>query len=189
MTTGVVWSDGTGDYLHCPGLPNEKQKDQSTALAGATGISGGTAATIPASFFRQHWGDALNGVGECHQLPDDKVDDIPCTVVASTIDSAAGKKMTTTLWIGQQDHLIHKFQQVASGLPSIPPVNDDSVKSILQGENKPAIPEAIAALRTQLNNAQEAAKKLSAHGITFIQIHRNIQTNQAFTAADFRPDK
>ena len=50
-SVGVTWSDGTGDFLQYSGLPTQKSRNRQMALAGATGISGGAAASIPGTFF------------------------------------------------------------------------------------------------------------------------------------------
>jgi hypothetical protein len=121
-------------------------------------------------------------------LADESVDNIPCKVVTSTLHQS-GKLMTTTLWLGQQDHLIHKSQEVMNGVPAIPAMDDTAVKQVLQLQNKPATPEAIAAMREQLKSAQDAAKTLADGGITFVQIHHNIQVNPTLAPADFRPEK
>jgi hypothetical protein len=93
--------------------------------------------------------------------------------------------MTTTLWIGKRDHLIHQTQTVMEGLTiRMPQESDSDLKTILERQNKPATPEAIAALRTEL----EASMKLARSG-TFVstQTHENISLNQNFSPADFAP--
>jgi hypothetical protein len=87
---GMAWCDGTGDYLRFAGRADEKQKDRETVLAGATGISGNAASTIPASFFHEQWGAVLNSIGDCHVLPDEPVDSIACSVVISVIHRKGG---------------------------------------------------------------------------------------------------
>jgi hypothetical protein len=185
---GIAWSDGTGDYLRFAGSANEKQKDRQTVLAGATGISGNVASTVPASFFHEQWGAVLSGIGDCQILPDETVDDISCKVITSVIQTH-GADLKMKLWIGQSDHLIHQFEETTSGLPSVPAVNDAAIKSMLQRQNKPVTPEAIAALRLQLTNAQTMAKKMMQSGVVFTQVHHNIHTNQTFVPTDFRPEK
>jgi hypothetical protein len=177
---GVVWSDGTGDYLRFAGKADEKQKDRTTALAGATGISSNAASMIPAAFFHEQWGDVLSGVGDCQVLPDEPVDNVTCRVVTSVIP-ARGTKIRMKLWIGDADHLIHKFEETMSGPPAMPALSDATVTSMLKQQNKPVTPEAIAALRKQLTTARDMANKMMQKGgVVFTQVHHNIQTNQAF---------
>jgi beta-lactamase regulating signal transducer with metallopeptidase domain/outer membrane lipoprotein-sorting protein len=186
---GVVWSDGTGDFLRSIGLMNEKQKDREMALASATGISEGAASDLPGTFFDSNWGGNLKSVLEYQLKPDESVDQVACHVVTGTMKSA-GMTLTSTIWIGQQDHLIHKIQQVSSGAPALPKLGDSELKSILENQNKPATPEAISALRTQLDSAQDMVKTmLQKGGFTFTQIHQNIETDKTFAPADFQPEK
>jgi hypothetical protein len=142
---GVAWSDGTGDFLRYPGNATESQKNRQMALAGATGISGGAAATIPGTFFADGWGDVLSGAEDEHLKPDETIDQIACHVVMATMHPR-GATVTITCWIGQQDHLLHKIQTVRLGLPG---------------------------------NAQA--------DVISTQVHQNIETDQTFSAADFKP--
>src|ERR1019366_6023930 len=47
---GVVWSAGEGDFMVMGDGDAQKQASRQLALGGATGISGGAAATIPGTF-------------------------------------------------------------------------------------------------------------------------------------------
>lgn len=189
MGQGAAWSDGTGDFLRSASMANEKQKDREMALGGATGISSGVAATIPGTFFDQNWGNALGAAGTHVLKPDEAVDKIPCHVVETKIESR-GMTLTATCWIGRQDHLIHKYQEVTSGAPQLPKFDDAMLKSVLQSQGKPVTPEALTTLRNFMNSAQESAKSmLGKGGVTFIQLHQNIETTQAFAPADFTPEK
>jgi hypothetical protein len=186
---GATWSDGTGDFLRYPGAVNEKVKDRQTALAGATGISGGAAANVPGAFFSDAWGgSALSGAGDVQLKPDETVEQVACHVVVSTIHPR-GATLTITSWIGLQDHLIHKIQTVTSGMPPAPKLDDSELKSILQTKNKPATPEAIAALRDQMSAGEEIAEKLQKSGMISTQIHENIETDKTFTVDDFKPGR
>lgn len=186
-SSGAAWSDGTGDYLRIPGRAAEKEKDREAVLAGATGISTGAAATIPASFFHENWGGVLNGIGVCHLLPDETVDGVPCHVVTSFLQSH-GKTTNTTLWLGQQDHLIRQLVLTSKGATVLPKMDDAMLAKVLQAENKPVTPEAMAALRQQMAAAQSIANKMmNGKGITFTENHRAIMTNKAYTPADFQP--
>ena len=109
-TTQAVWSAGSGDFLLAWGGGQTKYKDMETALAGATGISGGAASTIPGTFFKMNWGNQLGGpvAGEKRQA-DEKVGDVDCFVFSSEL-----KGRTKKIWIGKQDFLIHQVQNVTS---------------------------------------------------------------------------
>jgi hypothetical protein len=52
----------------------------------------------------------------------------------------------------------------------------------LQARNQPATPENLAALRAEMNQAQERAGKT---GFVFTQTHENIVVNGQYPASDF----
>ena len=206
ISKGVVWSDGSGDYFVMGAAGQEKDakpqkmSDMQFALSAATSVSGSAAATIPGTFFKQNWGDVLrvaaSGRSQLTKESDEKVVGIDCYVVSSTIDPAkfpnqgklpnnTGKlgTTTTTLWIGKRDHLIHQTRATIEGATITPPRESDSaIKTILERQNKPVTPEAIAALRTELETAMKQAQ-----GAKFVltQTHENISVNQKFSPADF----
>ena len=176
------------------------------ALAAAAGISGQASATIPGTFFKQNWDDALKlnpAKSTLERLKDEKVDDIDCFVLSTTIDPAnlpnqgklpdnAGKvrKTTTTLWIGKQDYLIHQSQTLMEGAAiTLPVMSDSKIKAMLENQNEPATPEAIAARRTMLDAAIKQAQSMMASGkFVFTQTHEKIAVNSSFSAADFAQD-
>jgi outer membrane lipoprotein-sorting protein len=187
MSQGVVWSDGTGDYLQAPGIDSKKQTNREMALAGATGISGGVAASIPGTFFAEKWGDKLSGAHE--RKADEKVDGVDCYVLTSTINRN-GTNLLTTLWIGQQDSLIHQTKTKMDGMPKMPVIDDATLTKILNNQNKPVTPEALDALRKQLSSAQDmAATMMKGGGIEFTELHTNIVTDKTFNPDDFKPAK
>jgi hypothetical protein len=63
-----------------------------------------------------------------------------------------------------------------------PPESDSDIKAILERQNRPATPEAIAALRTELEHSLKLAQGAK---YIFIQTHENIAVNPRFTPADF----
>jgi hypothetical protein len=69
---------------------------------------------------------------------------------------------------------------------NMPRQSDDSLKTILQRQNKPATPEAIAALRAELEAAmKQASSSLKSGMFVFTQTHENIVVNRKFSPADF----
>jgi copper oxidase (laccase) domain-containing protein len=92
-------------------------------------------------------------------------------------------KITTTLWIGKRDHLIHQTRTTMEGATITPPQESDSdIRTILERQNRPATPEAIAALRTGLEQSMKLAQGTK---YIFTQTHENIVVNPRFTPADF----
>ena len=198
---GVVWSAGDGDFMLMnrngrPIINPEKHKDMQTALASATGVSGQASATIPGTFFKQNWGNELNPASlGLQKQADEKANGVDCYVVSSRTAPKAGQKVavqktTTTLWIGKLDHLIHQTQIVLEAASiTLPQFSDTDLKNMLQEQNKPVTPDAIAALRKQLEattkQAQAVLKSDKSGAIVFTQTHENIVVNQKFSPADF----
>jgi len=155
---GKAWSAGQGDFLELAhaGGP-KKQQDKDTALAGATGVSGGAAATVPGTFFKMNWGNQLGGsFAQSKQLADEKVGDADCYVFETE-----SKGIAQTLWIGKKDFLIHQKRSVS---------NTEAVKNAMEmaekatGFKTPSSPQG---------------------SIVSTETHEHIVVNPKFTPADF----
>jgi RNA polymerase sigma factor (sigma-70 family) len=204
---GVVWSAGNGDFMLTKhgqyNVQPSRYNDMTTVLAAATGISGSASATIPGTFFKQNWGDALKfnpTKSALQKLKDEKVGDVDCYVLSTFTDPAslpnAGElpenggrmgKTTTTLWIGKRDYLIHQFQTLTDGASiTLPRISDATIKAMLEGRKKQATPENMDAMRTQLESVNKQVQSSIAGGkIISTQTHENIVVNQKFSPADF----
>jgi RNA polymerase sigma factor (sigma-70 family) len=207
---GVAWSDGNGDFLVTGAAGQEKSEkpvkkhDMQFTLGAAGALSGSAASEIPGTFFNQRGGDTLSlaalGRSQLQQERDEKVGAVDCCVISSVIDPAklpnkgklpnnTGKvgTITTTLWIGKQDHLIHQIRTVMEGATiALPQESDSNLKTILERQNKPVTPEAIAALRAELEKSMKLAQSaLNSGKFVFTQTHENIVVNQKFSPADF----
>jgi outer membrane lipoprotein-sorting protein len=202
---GITWSDGTGDFFMMGvngqemNPPPRKMKDMQQAFASATGVSS-TATAIPATFYRQNFGDTLGvaalGGSELEAEGDEKVGGVDCYVFSSKIDPAKwpdhGKlpnntgqagTTTSTFWVGKSDHLIHKMVTTTEGQSfTLPKESDADIKTILERQNKPATPEAIAALRTEMDKSM---KLVQGAKVVFTQTHENITVNPKFAPGDF----
>jgi outer membrane lipoprotein-sorting protein len=158
---GAVWSSGQGDFLQIGGGA-KKQANQELALASATGISGGAAATIPGTFFKLTWGDQLgDSVLSEKQQADEKVGGVDCYVF-----TASAKGWTKTLWIGKQDFLIHQYRTVTSA---------EAMKTAL----------AEAVKRNPVMSDRLQTPELQ--GSTSTETHAKIVLNQPFLNTDFVP--
>jgi outer membrane lipoprotein-sorting protein len=157
---GVVWSSGEGDFIVMTDGNEQIQANRETALGGATGISGDAAATIPGTFFRMNWGNQLgaSAVGKKRQA-DEKVGGQNCFVIESEL-----KGNVTTLWIGENDFLIHQKRTVTSA---------KAMKAALAeaAKRNPEIAERIPKVEPQSNTSTET--------------HFNIVVNQKFSVSDF----
>jgi hypothetical protein len=62
---------------------------------------------------------------------------------------------------------------------------DEAIKKSLKMQNKPATPEAIAAMRPQMKANMEQLKSGFESGVVSTQTHENIVLNPKFSPADF----
>lgn len=222
---GVVWSDGSGDYLRIePGSPAtpgalaaltaaglkndlnpQKMRNMNTALARAAGLSYSAASIIPGAFFGQNCGDvfvypAISGRYPLQREKDGKVGNVDCYVVSTEMDLSkvpdAGKPGTVSamLWIGKTDFLVHQSrtrytEKVDENALSSDQAIDEAIKKSLAMQNKPATPEAIAAMRPQMRavmkQVQSTLKAGFKAGVVMTQTHENISVNQKFSPSDF----
>jgi hypothetical protein len=208
---GVVWSDGSGDYLLTTAAGQEKnakpQKMQTMkqVFTQAAGLSWSAASTIPGAFFNQDLGDIFvapvaSGHYPLQKEKDAKVGDVDCYVVSSVIDFSKlpekGKPGTTStmLWIGKRDFFIHQcrtkyVEKVDSSAPPSDQAIDEAIKKSLAMQNKPATPEAIAAMRPQMRaimkQVQSTLESGFESGLVFTQAHENIVVNENLSPAAF----
>ena len=68
------------------------------------------------------------------------------------------------------------------GYGTPPELSDSDIKKILERQNKPTTPEAMAALRTEMKKSTES---LRGEKTVFTQTHENISVNKKFSPADF----
>ncbi|MDR3460180.1 MAG: hypothetical protein P4N60_22360 [Verrucomicrobiae bacterium] len=158
--SGAAWSAGTGDYLWMGrGFDLQKCKDRETALASATGVSGGVAANLPGAFFNLSWGGLLRAhQTDFTRAPDDKVGEVDCFVLTHAADGRAN-----TVWIGKQDWLIHQIE------------NDTSSKAVR------AALEAQAAKNPQIRAMLDSSDPQVSQDVKTIETHRNIVINPPLT--------
>jgi outer membrane lipoprotein-sorting protein len=106
---GAAWSAGEGDFVELSDGKRAKHANGEDALSTAAGVSGGASTSVPSMFF-QLSGSKLNGAMQLgKRKSDEKIDGVDCYVLTQ---SASGR--TQTLWIGKQDFLIHRVENVIS---------------------------------------------------------------------------
>lgn len=176
---GVVWSAGNGSFFTID--PSGQQQNQfpemRAALNYSCGVSGEASSTIPGAFFKL---DLNNAIGSKNVLqPTDAtsqkqtsehVGGVDCFVVSSH------KFGTLTLWIGKQDYLIHQIRTIVEEFNA--PRSDAEIKAILESQKISATPEAIASVKTSMNQIQRMK-------VVSTETHEHIVVNQKFSPADF----
>jgi RNA polymerase sigma factor (sigma-70 family) len=202
---GAAWSDGIGNFFQMgavgQNIKPQKMNSMQQAFASAMGVSS-SAASVPATFFRQPYGDVLGvpalGRTELTKQNDEKIGGVDCSVFTSRLDATkllAQTKLpksvgslgitTTTFWIGKPNHLIYQTRTTSEGMSiTMPHQSDDNIKTILERQNKPATSEAIAAWRTQMDTMMKQAQGAK---FVFTETHENISVNQKLSASDFAP--
>jgi len=86
VSTGAVWSVGNGNFLQMQSQPLQTFSDMQMAIGGATGVSGGAAATVPGSFFKLNWGDRLGILGRLAKRQDDqRIGNVNCYVLSVVV--------------------------------------------------------------------------------------------------------
>jgi RNA polymerase sigma factor (sigma-70 family) len=204
VTPGVVWSAGDGDFFmitasgRAQNTKPVKYQDMQTALAAATDVSGAVTAIIPQAFFNQDWNSMLkipaSGRPSRTRERDEKIRGVDCFVISGRIDLSKSPDkskfpvnleglglVTTTLWIGKQDHLIHQTRQIMDYTIK-PEMINAQIKTMLERMNQPATPEVIAAARAGLEKMMPSGR---AQKILITQKHENISINQKFSSSDF----
>ena len=99
------------------------------------------------------------------------------------------QKTTTQMWIGKQDHLIHRTRTstTLSGEPPAIKLTDENIGTILKAQNKPVTPENIASQRSEMDKMMKKSRAAMASGkFVYTQTHENIQVNERFGAGDFK---
>jgi hypothetical protein len=129
------------------------------ALASATGVSGGAAATIPLTFFKIDFPGSLQYSAREKQQSDEKVGTVDCYVFSS--EPRPGAKRI--LWIGKQDFLVHQIKTVTS---------PESLQT--------AIDQA-----SSITGDHSQTKSQVTTPITSIETHINIVLNKQFSELDF----
>ena len=199
MSKGVTWSDGKGNFwvVGAAGQEQkakpEKSKDMQAALASATTAAGGwMVSTIPELFFNQNWGGMLNVADQTlKRQKDESINGVDCYVESSSTDPASADAMgksSTTLWIGKKDHFIHKTQVIIEkmSVATMPQVSDADIKKVLEMQNEPATPEAIAKFRPILEKTLIQTRTLMNSGkFIYTQTRGNISVNEKFPLSDF----
>lgn len=175
---GAAWSAGYGNFVSVPGQTNPLEpKDLTSALAMATGISGGAAATIPAVFFGMQ-NDDLKRLKYVAFGQDADIEGDPCYVITG---NAAPIK--ATLWISRKSKLIRQIRTEFKGPTKMPEMTDAMATKVIESMGQKPTPESIQRIKAQM----ASARTLMSSGLTgfSIEVHRQIVLNHVFDKDDF----
>jgi outer membrane lipoprotein-sorting protein len=175
---GAAWSAGDGNFVSIPGQKKPLEpKDLTTALAMATGISGGAAATIPAVFFSMQ-NDDLKRLKDVAFGPDADIEGDPCYVI-----TGSRAPIKATLWISRKSKLIRQIRTDFNGPMKMPEMTDAMAAKVIESMGQKPTPEAIQQMKAQMTSA----RTVMSSGVTgsSIEVHRQIVMNHPFGKADF----
>jgi tetratricopeptide (TPR) repeat protein len=112
----IVWRKGSEILTWFNVYPNtvEKAKSFSSAISGATGVSGGSAHTVPVLLMPELGGSKLSDIKEAKLLEDSKLDDADCFRIQGKFISLnkSGKttKKPTVIWIDKKTFLLRRIE-------------------------------------------------------------------------------
>ena len=185
---GAAWFAGDGDLLQIEGPGSSKYSKMQTrqeTLNAASGLSGMVAQAIPTLFFNESGSNFLSG--SFTRQNDERIRDTDCYVLTGNL-----APYKTTFWIGQKDALVHQIKREVDSVdnsPALTPTSDSSIKETLRKMNEPVTPEAVAKMKSDVEQLQKKAQKLqqlhSIQSAISIETHENISENKTMSKADF----
>jgi hypothetical protein len=177
---GAAWSAGDGHHLRLGSQDRPLQKDLDLNLAGATGVSGGAAHTLPSIFF-QRPASVLKMMQNPTLLPNEKIGDEDCKVITGQV---AGQKLI--LWV-TKDSLLKQRRLVLGGAMTTPKLSDDDIKKSLEQLGQPTTPEAVVQMKQTMQRAQETSSKVKG---SMTETYEKIEVNPPLKKESFAvPDR
>src|SRR5262245_57532957 len=176
---GVAWSDGESRNVTVAGQ-RMQPADTETAIAMATGVSGGAAHTIPSIFFNL----SANGITSISKdavlAGGELIEGEDCYVVKGHSGNS-----DYTYWISKNSKLIVQAMRVSSS-PNAPhdEMTDSDARKALESMGQTVTEEAIRNLRATIAQAEQSLKSIKSS--YSIERHRDIKTNDVMSPSDFR---
>jgi hypothetical protein len=178
---GALWSDGGQRFFRMLGH-TEQPADTEEGFAGATGVSGGAAATIPSVFF-DFSVNLIKALNNPVRVGEESIDGDACYVIKSH-----DERFDRTFWISKETKLIRQERTDTLNMADfqMPEMTDEIIKKALQMTGKEATPEAIQAMRDMMAAAQKMQKTMpKPQSNSSIETHHQIKIDEPMTAGDF----
>ena len=179
--SGTVWSDGTQPYLYM-GATNAyaKMNSDEMALAGATGISGGAAFTIPSMFLPVFTNPAeLTRLNDPQIEKSEVIEEDDCYVIAGSSPLSAKE----SFWISKESHLIRKYQRSLEGA-SIPELTDEQIGEGVKSLGQEVTEENKKKMRQIMERSRKMISTMKMKGSS-TELHENVSSPE-LKASDFQ---
>lgn len=172
---GAAWCAGKGDFLSLAEKNYTRMESRDLALASATGVSGGVAATVPAVFFQSQTG-LLDSFKAAKRSGDEIVDGEDCYVL-----NRGAMGMQVTLWVAKSNFLIKQKQMAFGGKSAMPEMSETQMDEALK--NTPHLtPEQAAEAKATMKNMKPMLSQMKG---TITETYRNVEINQPVKEEDF----
>jgi hypothetical protein len=169
--SGAVWSDGSQPYLSM-GKAYSKMSSDQFALAGATGISGGAAFTIPSLFFKQQSAPFAR-LTDLKVEKTEQVGEEDCYVITGA--SVVAKK--ETFWISKSSHLIVRYARSIEPKEDAarPAMTNEQLDEAIKAMGQKVTEETRKNMRDMMTRSQALLKNMKIRGSS-TETHSKIST-------------
>ncbi len=173
----AVWNAGDKPYLYMGMLKSysEINTDQS-ALATATGISGGAAYTIPWLFFSMP--SHIENLTNLEFIKYETVNNENCYLIKG--ESHISREVM--LWISTKRNVFVKIKKSLKGTEQIPEAMDNDIKEALESMGRETSKENIENMKYMMNLVYKLAKDIKGYTVEF---HKDIVIGQEYDKQDF----
>ncbi len=177
VQSGAVWSDGTQPYLYM-GVMNAyfKMDSDELALGGATGISRGSAFTVPSLFLPglRHQTASFLRLKNPQIGKNEEVGEEDCYVISGP--SVISKK--ETFWISTSRHVIKKYYrslEPPEGGLQMPEMTDEQLEEAIEQMGEEVTEESKRNLRETIERSTTALKNQKMKG-SLVELHEQISS-------------
>lgn len=178
--SGAVWSDGTQPYLFM-GIMNaySKMNNDKVALSSATGISGGSAFTIPSLFLSAF----KDQPASFSRLKDPKIEKIEKVGEENCylISGASTISQREAFWISKSRFLILKYSrslEPPAGGMEIPELTDEQLEEAIKSMGQEVTEESKKRMREMMKKSREVLKVNKMKG-SVTEVHVQVASPEA----------
>jgi outer membrane lipoprotein-sorting protein len=185
---GSVWSNGSQPFLYMePMNAYAKIADDDTAIASATGISGGVAFTVPSLFLSifEKQPTHLSRLIDPKLLSSEKIEGDDCYVLRGSSDVSKEE----TFWISKANFLIRQYRhslEPPEGGRKIPEIDDAQLEESIKAMGREVTEESKQEIREMMEQAEEILASSDVKG-TITETYTKL-SSQPLKTEDFNFD-